>query len=69
METDQKDCSQMVDRLIQKHAWIASEKQLFGRSGTDYDFASRDPAKARQELERLQAEQTRCMENYHLLNF
>lgn len=58
METEQTDCSQTVDRLIQKHAWIASEKQLFGRSGTDYDFASRDPIKARQELERLQTEQT-----------
>ncbi|KAL8141468.1 hypothetical protein V2J09_014500 [Rumex salicifolius] len=58
METEQKDCSQTVDRLIQKHAWITSEKQLFGRSGTDYDFTSRDPVKARQELERLQTEQT-----------
>lgn len=58
MEEEQKDCSLKVDRLIEKHAWIASEKQLFGRSGSDYDFASRDPRKAREELERLQAEQS-----------
>ncbi|KDO65525.1 hypothetical protein CISIN_1g001073mg [Citrus sinensis] len=58
MEMEQKDCSTKVDKLIEKHAWIASEKQLFGRSGTDYDFESRDPYKAREELEKLQAEQS-----------
>ncbi|GAU36209.1 hypothetical protein TSUD_363640 [Trifolium subterraneum] len=58
MEMEQKDCSVRVDKLIEKHAWIASEKQLFGKSGTDYDFASRDPGKAREELEKLQAEQS-----------
>ncbi|XP_011018333.1 PREDICTED: structural maintenance of chromosomes protein 2-1-like [Populus euphratica] len=58
MEMEQKDCSMKVDKLIEKHAWIASEKQLFGRSGTDYEFMSRDPTKAREELERLRAEQS-----------
>ncbi|GMH08779.1 hypothetical protein Nepgr_010619 [Nepenthes gracilis] len=58
MEMEQKDCSLKVDKLIEKHPWIASEKQLFGRSGSDYDFASRDPVKAREELEKLQAEQS-----------
>lgn len=61
MEMEQKDCSVRVDKLIEKHAWIASEKQLFGRSGTDYDFSSRDPTKAREELEKLQAEQSGCV--------
>lgn len=58
METEQKDCSLKVEKMIEKHAWIASERQLFGRSGTDYDFASRDPYKASEELEKLQAEQS-----------
>ncbi|XP_027355301.1 structural maintenance of chromosomes protein 2-2-like isoform X2 [Abrus precatorius] len=58
MEMEQKDCSERVEKLIQKHAWIASEKQLFGRGGTDYDFSSRDPSKAREELEKLHAEQS-----------
>ena len=61
MEMEQKDCSTKVDKLIEKHAWIAPEKQLFGRSGTDYDFTSRDPIKAREELERLQVEQSGCV--------
>lgn len=58
MEMEQKDCSIRVEKLIEKNAWIASEKQLFGKSGTDYDFSSRDPSKARVELEKLQAEQS-----------
>ena len=57
MEMEQKDCSSKVEKLIEKHAWIASEKQLFGRSGTDYDFACRDPSKARADLDKLQIEQ------------
>ncbi|MBA0851713.1 hypothetical protein Goshw_024691 [Gossypium schwendimanii] len=58
MEMEQKDCSTKVDKLIEKHAWIGTERQLFGRSGTDYDFASRDPHKAREELDKLQTEQS-----------
>ncbi|KAJ6824880.1 structural maintenance of chromosomes protein 2-1-like [Iris pallida] len=58
METEQKDCSLKVDKLLERHGWIASEKQLFGKSGTDYDFSSRDPYKSREELEKLQAEQS-----------
>ncbi|KAK6132193.1 hypothetical protein DH2020_034051 [Rehmannia glutinosa] len=58
MEMDQKDCSLKVEKLIEKHAWIASEKQLFGRVGSDYDFESRDPHKAREDFEKLQADQS-----------
>ncbi|GFY88149.1 structural maintenance of chromosomes 2 [Actinidia rufa] len=58
MEMEQKDCSLKVQKLIDKHTWITSQKQLFGRSGTDYDFASRDPRKSREDFEKLQAEQS-----------
>ncbi|XP_047983566.1 structural maintenance of chromosomes protein 2-1-like [Salvia hispanica] len=58
MEMDQKDCALKVDKMIEKHAWIASEKQLFGRAGSDYDFESHDPLKAREDFEKLQAEQS-----------
>ncbi|KAF9595784.1 hypothetical protein IFM89_004186 [Coptis chinensis] len=58
MEMEQKDCSFKVDKLLEKHTWIASEKQLFGKSGTDYDFSSCNPHEARGKLEILQAEQS-----------
>ncbi|GJZ30574.1 structural maintenance of chromosomes protein 2-1 [Tanacetum coccineum] len=56
-EVEQKNCSLKVDKLINKHAWITSEKQFFGRSGSDYDFTSRDPHRARGQLENLEAQQ------------
>ncbi|KAL6580965.1 Structural maintenance of chromosomes protein 2-1 [Orobanche minor] len=37
MEMDQKDCSLKVEKLIEKHAWFAPERQLLGRIGFDYD--------------------------------
>ncbi|KAL6840020.1 hypothetical protein ACP4OV_029830 [Aristida adscensionis] len=58
MEIEQKECSSKVDKLVEKYSWIATEKQLFGKSGTDYDFASCEPQKAREELESLQAQQS-----------
>ncbi|RCV28634.1 hypothetical protein SETIT_5G419000v2 [Setaria italica] len=58
MEIEQKDCSSVVDKLVEKYSWIATEKQLFGKSGTDYDFESCEPHKAREELENLQAQQS-----------
>ncbi|KAK3162761.1 hypothetical protein QOZ80_1BG0093410 [Eleusine coracana subsp. coracana] len=58
MEIEQKDCSLRVEKLMEKYSWIATEKQLFGKSGTDYDFASCEPHKAREELDNLQAQQS-----------
>ena len=49
---EQKDRSFKVQKLIEKHAWITSER----RSRTDYDFASHDPRKSREDFEKLQAE-------------
>ena len=45
--------------LLAKHAWIAGERQFFGQSHTDYDFAKSDPKAAHarlRELEKRQAE-------------
>ncbi|CAA7392949.1 unnamed protein product [Spirodela intermedia] len=58
MEVEEKDLASTVDRLLHKHSWIASERQLFGRSGTDYDFSSRDPTRTKEELEKLQSQQS-----------
>lgn len=58
MEIEQKDVSSRVDKLLEKHSWILTEKQLFGKGRTEYDFSSRDPHKAMKEYEHLKAEQS-----------
>ena len=63
MELEQKDCSLKVDKLLEKHEWIAIERQLFGKEGTDYDFLAHNPRKERDEYHRLQAEQSRYKRN------
>ncbi|KAL3700095.1 hypothetical protein R1sor_018117 [Riccia sorocarpa] len=57
MEVNQKECDKRVERLLEKHEWIAREKHAFGKVGADYDFSTQDPATARQALETLQAQQ------------
>ncbi|KAL3639861.1 Structural maintenance of chromosomes protein 2-2 [Castilleja foliolosa] len=47
-----------LQSIFEKHAWIASEKQLLGRAGSDYDFDSRDPHKATDDFGKLQAAQS-----------
>lgn len=39
-------CSLTLHFDYQEYPWIASEKSRFGRPGTEYDFASRDPESA-----------------------
>ena len=50
-------CDRHVRELLEKHAWIGSEKQFFGRAHTDYDFAARDPAEALARLRALEKQQ------------
>jgi structural maintenance of chromosome 2 len=43
--------------LADKHPWIATERQFFGRAHTDYDFGARDPAEALARLKALEKQQ------------
>ncbi|KAF3792388.1 Structural maintenance of chromosomes protein 2-1 [Nymphaea thermarum] len=58
METQKADCTAKVDKLLERHSWIRSERHLFGKSGTDYDFSAHNPHKSREAFEKLQAEQS-----------
>ncbi|KAH7423211.1 hypothetical protein KP509_12G044400 [Ceratopteris richardii] len=58
MESEQVECSRVFEKLLQMHKWITTEKQLFGKPGTDYDFSSRDPTTARAELDARESEQS-----------
>ena len=50
MEKEAAESREHLTRLTEEHPWIASERQLFGQTGSDYDWAARDPAEAHAEL-------------------
>lgn len=57
MEKDQQESCKTVQKLLETHPWIATNKQLFNKPGTDFDFSTRDYNSARQEYDTLQSEQ------------
>eukprot|EP00696_Hemimastix_kukwesjijk_P018451 gnl/Hemi2/7340_TR2498_c0_g1_i1.p1 gnl/Hemi2/7340_TR2498_c0_g1~~gnl/Hemi2/7340_TR2498_c0_g1_i1.p1 ORF type:complete len:424 (-),score=183.44 gnl/Hemi2/7340_TR2498_c0_g1_i1:130-1290(-) len=56
-QKDSKDAAKHVQSLIQQNPWIATEKQLFGKPHTDYDFAAKNPSQARTKLADLMEKQ------------
>ena len=57
MQKDQQESGKTLEKLLETNPWIATNKQLFNKPGTDFDFSTRDFNSARQELDGLQAEQ------------
>lgn len=56
IERDGKDAKERLQMLEKQHPWIATEKALFGKAGSDYDWAARAPEDALRELTALEAE-------------
>lgn len=46
IERDGKDAKERVLKLEQQHPWIGTEKALFGKAGSDYDWCVRTEASA-----------------------
>eukprot|EP00899_Mesostigma_viride_P003874 jgi/Mesvir1/13488/Mv16537-RA.1 len=57
MEADQRQSSLVVARLLEEHPWIPSERPLFGKPGSDYDFNARSPEESRAQLEEATKQQ------------
>lgn len=54
IDADKKRMGESGDlqqRLEKEYPWIPSEREHFGRPGTDYDFAARDPEEVSGEVE------------------
>ena len=56
-EKEQNNAERNILSMLQKHAWIESEKDAFGVSGSDYDFEKSDPTEMGSKLRRLKEEQ------------
>lgn len=57
LQTDRKEAVAKVQALFKKHEWISSERQHFGKPGSDYDFEAINPKAADQRLAKLAKEQ------------
>eukprot|EP00741_Cyanophora_paradoxa_P002664 tig00000615_g2585.t1 len=58
----QTHCDNVVSRIedMQKeHPWIDTDRHLFGKPHTDFDFAAKNPAQQQQRLKNLQEENTK----------
>ncbi|BDA47769.1 Structural maintenance of chromosomes protein 2 [Coccomyxa sp. Obi] len=54
MEKDARDSAGVCKQLETEYPWIGSEKRLFGRAGSDYDWTARDPQAAFAEYRQLE---------------
>ena len=43
-----------MEHLLQKHHWIADERQYFGKANTVYDFNANDPKEASRKVQKLE---------------
>jgi len=57
-EKEQVNAERIFASMLQKHAWIESEKEAFGVPGGDYDFEKSDPVEMSSMMKRLKEEQT-----------
>eukprot|EP00624_Nannochloropsis_granulata_P000256 evm.model.NODE_10904_length_5915_cov_18.506340.1 len=62
-QKDKAAARRALTSLLEKHTWVETEKQFFGRPHTDYDFEARNPAKAHHLLGKLQEEQAGLAKN------
>lgn len=62
-QKDKAAARRALTLLLEKHTWVETEKQFFGRPHTDYDFEARNPAKAHHLLGKLQEEQAGLAKN------
>ncbi|XP_034044489.1 structural maintenance of chromosomes protein 2 [Thalassophryne amazonica] len=51
---DSHDAAEKVNRMLEEHDWIQSERQFFGQPNTSYDFKVNNPREAGQRLKKLE---------------
>ena len=57
LQKEAKEAVQLLVGLEEENAWIAHEKHLFGRAGSEFDFKAKDTKAATKQLSQLQETQ------------
>ncbi|XP_019850315.1 PREDICTED: structural maintenance of chromosomes protein 2-like [Amphimedon queenslandica] len=63
---DGKDAEREVETLLEKHDWIASDRQFFGEPNTGYDFKKTDPKEAEKKIAKLQQQKEKLSKNVNM---
>mmetsp|Transcript_6733 Transcript_6733/g.15727 ORF Transcript_6733/g.15727 Transcript_6733/m.15727 type:complete len:1178 (-) Transcript_6733:176-3709(-) len=53
------DAHKAVEAMLKAHPWIKTERQLFGKPGSDYDWSATDPKRARERMKEVAEQQER----------
>jgi structural maintenance of chromosome 2 len=56
-EKDHKEAHEQIVLLIKEHPWIKAEKVNFGKTGTEFDFSTKNPTEATTKLNTLMNQQ------------
>jgi structural maintenance of chromosome 2 len=65
-ENKEKNSSKILQNLKEKFNWIESDKQYFGKPGTEYDFSKVEPSKLNVEIIEMKKE---SIELKRIVNF
>eukprot|EP00051_Salpingoeca_urceolata_P022933 m.381612 g.381612 ORF g.381612 m.381612 type:complete len:1209 (+) comp20043_c0_seq2:233-3859(+) len=66
LQKEKKDAARLVDAMLAQNEWIAAERKYFGQPGTAFDFAERDPKKAKRRLAELQSAQDKLSKSVNM---
>ncbi|KJE88760.1 hypothetical protein CAOG_00350 [Capsaspora owczarzaki ATCC 30864] len=66
MQQTLKEATKLVERLLTKHEWIATEKAFFGAKNMPYDFSEQDPEAARRRLLKLEETQQKLQKSINM---
>ena len=67
--SEQAKAEKFLKSMMNKHAWIETEKEAFGVAGGDYDFEETNPEQMSKHLKGLQAEQSSLVSFFCYGNF
>merc|ERR1719378_923440 len=59
LEKEDKEAGGTVERMEQEYPWIATDRQHFGKKGTDYDFEANDYQQCKDRFTKITSQQNR----------
>ena len=58
-DKESEEAHKAVEGMLRQHAWLKSERELFGKKGSDYDWEATNPKKAAERMREVVEQQER----------